>query len=323
MTSTQPPERGSRVAPAVRGADGHVAPARQPGLIAQLRHRASGNVDGPVFIVGAGRSGTSAMLGAVRKTLGWTAFGEGHLYPVAVPLMLATHNYWGDNHAVSVNPKHMLAHVERRQFEDALLRVVRDTCIASHGTTRFVDKTPGPGALAALPYMQRVFPSMRVIYCQRRPIEVVRSAMRKFPDTSFDEHCRLWRNVMTRWVRVRDELSVPYVAVDQRDMRTRPDDVAARVGELLQLRPKQVALFSAFLRDDQPQSSGALNQGEVSISTTGWSNERKARFFALCKPAMDEHGWTEGPAYFAADTTDSSLSTKSATGSSGRKASID
>jgi hypothetical protein len=271
-----------------------------------VRHELSGNVPGPVFIVGNGRSGTSALQVSIRKTLNWKAFGEGHLHPLAFELNDVTERYFNAKRGATRNRSHMIYKVDQAHLQSAILNVFRNTYLDAFGTERFVDKTPGAPAIRALPLLQTVFPNMRVVFAKRRAIEVIRSARQKFPETTLEDHALTWKESMRTWEVVRERLTVPYVEIDQYDLKTVPELAAHSLTVLLKLTPAQSLNLITYLSTDRPQSSGPLNTGKLSLNNSGWTAEQKRWFMDNLGPVMATHGWVETERYFADHSADGS-----------------
>lgn len=317
LTQTLPAIRGGslpvplrKVRSAFRLARSHALQTRNRVMASDyfdtVRHELSGNVPGPVFIVGNGRSGTSVLLGAVRKTLNWKAYGEGHVHPLAFELSDVAERYFVAQRAATRNRSHMIYKVDQAQFQSAILNVFRNTYLDTFGTERFVDKTPGAQAIRALPLLQTVFPDMRVIFAKRRAIEVIRSAHLKFPETVFEDHALTWKETMRTWEVVRERLAVPYVEIDQYDLKTVPELAVHSLTTLLKLTPAQARNLTIYLATDRPQSSGPLNRGAVSLDESGWTPEQKHWFTDNLGSVMADYGWVETERYFADHSADGS-----------------
>ncbi|WP_291841581.1 sulfotransferase [Maricaulis sp.] len=258
----------------------------------------------PIFVVGSGRSGTSILLNTIRKTTGLPGHGEGHFYPVVLMLNRAVNEYFARRKRQAENPNHMLHHVDAAKFRKAMMEPVRDMYQEFYGSTAFVDKTPGLDGITAIPLMQRGFPGMKVVFAKRRGIEVVRSAVKKFPHVDFEGHCQSWAKCMAAWRVSRARLQCDFVEIDQFEIAQNPEKVVRDLGVVLRLDDEQRAQMLGFFQNDRPQSSGDLNATPKSIDEVEWTAEEIATFREVCGEVMFEFGYSEGAEYFAAPTED-------------------
>ncbi|WP_156811892.1 sulfotransferase family protein [Robiginitomaculum antarcticum] len=254
-------------------------------------------VTGPIFIVGSGRSGTSVLLNTLHKTLNLPCHGEGHFYPLALPLITATNDFFEKHASKSESSSHMLHDVKVEEVRGKIGDMIAEIYKKQYGANVFIDKTPGPTGIEAIPFIQEAFPDIRIIYTKRRGIEVVRSAVRKFPHVAFEGHCEIWRDSMTTWRDARPKLHVPYLEIDQHDIALNPALIAEQIGELLELNPHQVNTVKSYLLTDRPQSSGKLNSGTVNIESSGWDEKEIKIFRKICGPIMTVFGYTEDGNY--------------------------
>ena len=260
-------------------------------------------VSRPIFIIGSGRSGTSVLLSTLRKTLNLPGHGEGHFHPIAASLLSTTDKYYHSHRSRSLNNKHMLHDVEVDLVRKKIETMVAEIYLEQYGKNDFVDKTPGPHGVRGIPFIQNAFPNMRVIFAQRRGIEVVRSSVKKFPQVPFEGHCKIWKDCMVNWQTSRYMLNVPYLEVDQIDLAMNPLFVAKKIGKLLELKQNQIDMVQNYLTTDRPQSSGSLNSGAISIDTIGWDDEKIETFRRICGSTMEDYGYLESTEYKSTKST--------------------
>ena len=255
-------------------------------------------MSGPVFIVGSGRSGTTILRAALHNVLNLPGDGEGHLFPILRTITDAASDYYRRSGRRGEIEGHMLHRVGEADMMEHLARLARRIYFDAYDSEMFLDKTPGTHGIAAISSMESAFPQMRTIYAKRRGIEVVRSLAKKFPDTSFDVHCRQWSSCILSWYRTRSELNTPYLEIDQRDLETDTMGQCERLGSFLGLDGDTVATLSTYISTNRPQSSGSLNSGSVSLETSGWSRTEIATFRRECGLAMKLEGYAEDDSYF-------------------------
>ena len=270
--------------------------------ITKLRRRWlwGNNPKGPFFIVGNGRSGTSVMLATVRKTLNLKYYGEGHLYPLLGDLSRATEKYFNSARIknLSKSEAHMIHHVKHSDVDERLAKMVRNIFFDVYGTTEFVDKTPGPMPILSLPLLEAAFPTMKIIHMKRRGIEVIRSSLKKYENTDFETHCKIWRRSLVNWDKVEPDLNVPHITIDQHALANDTEACVRKLETFLGLTDQQAKNMLEFFQNDRPQSSGNLNTGDVSLETAGWTQEQMDIFRRIGNKIMIQHGWSETEDYY-------------------------
>lgn len=245
----------------------------------------------PTFIVGSVRSGTSAMMHALREGAGIPGFNEGNLAQLMPVLLAAVDQHYA--HAIQ-KPSTMVGSVSREYVSTSIKNVFGRAFIDTMGAGRWLDKSPGGAAIiAACPVLLDIFPKATFILCKRRGVENVLSRQRKYPDLAFDQHCRAWTKTMEAWLEVGPQLGRRAIEVDQRDMATRPGFVADKVSRLLELSPEQHEGFLDVLRKDRVQQTRPIqDETPIGLGETGWSDGEQETFRRLCGPMMEAFGYS-------------------------------
>ena len=141
-----------------------------------------GMIEGPLFIVGHARSGTTITLDALAAAGDFRAASvEGHwMYLILEDLRGLLVN--GSADVQSLSRSMMLHRVENRSLLLAELAGMIDRFqrkLVGEGGC-WVDKTPGLAQLRILPLLMEMFPASRVIFNLRNPFSVVESVRRQW-----------------------------------------------------------------------------------------------------------------------------------------------
>jgi len=248
--------------------------------------------DGPLFIFGAPRSGTTQMLRLSRDVLGYNGGDEGSVWQSVKAL---------DDHFKRI--LHGLADVDadglrgfsllrfsKEKIVDEYIRSLVDFHHREYGAGPFVDKTPGGEAIAAAPILKAHLPSAKFIFMKRRGIENVLSHLRRFPDRSFETACQQWARPMQRWLETRDQLQPACIEIDQWELDATPAAVARRVTEFLRRGdPREVEKYLATHFPEKTQVGRYSDY--ISLQNTGWDEHSQQHFCDTCGELMEAFGY--------------------------------
>jgi len=255
----------------------------------------------PVFILGAARSGTSALSQALLTCGEYQGFQEGHFLWL-LPRFLETLRQFYAINGVDGLPERftMLAHVPHAYMVSS----VRATMVAAASemfpTGKWIEKTPRPEMIAAARLMQELWPNARFIFLKRRGLENVASRLVKFPQISFQDHCRDWTKSMEAWLSVRDLLKSAAIEVEQLALARTPDRVATTLGEFLDMPKNAIARLAWSLKNDWPEATSNVRRPMANIAKLGWLDKQVVEFRSICAPMMAAFGYGYGEEYFAA-----------------------
>jgi hypothetical protein len=256
------------------------------------RFEATDRTQRPVFVLGSARSGTTAMMTALRASGRYAGYNEGHLLSLALRLEQAVQNHYARSKRDSAPGMNTLvAHIEAQVMQDAVQAGFVELMRATFPTGFWLDKTPGPDMIRAAPLMLRIWPEARFIFMKRHPVDNIESRRRKFPTIGFRDHCRLWADSMTSWHGVRDLVAEVSLEVDQAELAASPDQVAERVGGMLNLSPPESSRMLAAFRTERPQKTGHDPAGHLTPDQVTWTPDQRAIFAEICTDAAALFGY--------------------------------
>jgi hypothetical protein len=252
----------------------------------------------PVFILGAARSGTSALAQALLKSEHFDGFGEGHLFELAARLVGASRSYYKDNGEETLATRDtLISRIPLRFIDEGIKDLFRSAARVAFRTAHWIDKTPTPGMILAAPLLLEVWPSAKFVFLKRRALENIDSRMRKFPTLDFAQHCEDWSRTMTAWIAVRDRLTHAAVEIEQLSMARSPAIVGQEISRFLQLAPDASRRFIEALSVDQPERTAADFAAIASLDRMGWSEQQVAIFAKICAEPMAAFGYTSDARY--------------------------
>ncbi len=175
----------------------------RPGTTLDLSRVAQFPERHPVFILGAHRSGTTAMCQALRTCPSMFGWEEGQVFPALVASLALFHERWQRSLA-ELWDLHLFAagQLDVYSLLNGVLRSVDDTHAAwcsERGALRWVDKTPILEAVLMVGFLRHVYPKARFIFMVRHPVTNALSNVRKFSEKTIWSATRYWSDMITSW----------------------------------------------------------------------------------------------------------------------------
>jgi hypothetical protein len=258
----------------------------------------------PVFILGAARSGTSAIAQGLLKCGAYQGFEEGHFLWLLRRFLDTIHQFYSFNGEDALpNRFTMLSYAPYTYMTHAVRAAFIAAVAEMFPTGRWIDKTPRPEMIEAARLMQELWPNARFIFMKRRGIENVSSRLVKFPQISFTDHCRDWSNSMATWLSVRDLLEPANIEVEQLAIARAPDRVATEIGQFLEMPTDAINELMRSLGEDLPERTSDIRAPIMDISNVGWSVAQITEFRRTCGPMMAAFGYGYTADYFSTPTT--------------------
>lgn len=241
------------------------------------------NKVGPIFILGAPRSGTTIVSYAVKKATGYSGHGEGHLWPLIKQQKLLAARYRLGLIENGADVDTTLSRTSAETLDTYIEAMVAEIYHEYFGGPFWVDKTPGADMVEMVETIQRIYPSSVFIFLKRHPIDCMMSQIRKFPHLHFDYICREWRRCNEAWIAIRDTLTAQAIEVEYFDLFHRTGDVSRRVKKLLRLDTTAQKIFDSTIKSEKVEQT-ALHRRRVvpALVDTEWAPLDQATFLDNC-----------------------------------------
>jgi len=250
----------------------------------------------PILVIGAARSGTSAIGLGLIKGAGLPGYNEGHVLPLLDQLHQVIDKYLAtfDEETLQDRTYRLVAWIDPGALKDHMTSWFIQFMEERLASEVWVDKTPDVHMIMAVPRIAAIFPQARFVFAHRRGIENVLSRTVKWPDLPFETHCRRWEQSMDRWLRVRADLPPQrYIQVEQLDIALHPEETAERMGSFLGLSREHIDGISGMWLSERPEQSRASQDYRyIGLNETGWSDEERALFVRVCGPSMEHYGYS-------------------------------
>ncbi len=240
-----------------------------------------------IFVLGAARSGTSAMFSALTDVLELPGFGESHVIPAFQRMIYQLRVYV---ELFKQNPEDiMIKRMGSSGIEALLHQYARDFYWTSYDGAGFVDKTPTGEAIFGGPLLEEIFPDAHLVVMRRTGIEVVTSFRIKF-SSAFEEACQAWADAMSGILRARP-ICRRMMEIDQYEMANAPLITGRKLAQFLGRMDKADALGRYFASTRVEKSSTHDWSQRQTLDDVNWSLQDKETFLRICCPMMDAFGY--------------------------------
>ncbi|MEQ1517765.1 MAG: sulfotransferase [Usitatibacteraceae bacterium] len=197
----------------------------------------------PIFILGAPRSGSSALRAAFSAG-GIPGFPEGHLLALAAQLAIETSNFQQATPTVpGVDSRFACAYFDYPEMIKSVADIFAQFFEARLSSRVFVDKTPGAKQVRHAIWLWRLFPKAKFIFLHRHPIESLRSAKRKFGNSvDSAEYAADWRDCANFWQDCKQIFPANAVELSHSALQRSPELALEQIRSVLGIELGQKAL---------------------------------------------------------------------------------
>jgi len=282
-------------------ADVETAPPRQQ---IECTNSYSDATQRPVFILGAARSGTSAVAQALLKLDSFEGHEEGHMLDLLAHFAVTLRKFYvfnGDEQSPERNTT--IARVPPSFYQESLDAIFIDLARRLFPSSRWIDKTPNSDMVYLAPRFKKIWPHSRFIFMRRRFLENAMSRSRKFPEHEFERAAKEWSAAMGAWAEVRSQLGGVAVEIDQKFLSEEPEVVSKRLAQFLSLTKREETLLSQALRYDHPQRTSPTRKEVCDISQMGWDEVEHNYFEKHCAEIMQTFGYSKNSSYYLSGST--------------------
>jgi hypothetical protein len=253
----------------------------------------------PVFVLGAARSGTSAMAKALLQGAGFFGWHEGHLFSYLPAMLRAVRVMWELFRIFQGTAPIELYAFGKMDVYELINQIVSShnklytDAMLSAGKERWLDKTPSLLAVMAVPLLNHIYPGASFIYMHRHPIKLALSRAKKFPDQTPEMALLDWIITMRSWSAVRESLGPSsYLEVEQAELTTGRQAVASQLAKLLDLNEHQSAAVGSYLQHERPESTGSSQDAdEILLEDVDWAPVLKHFCLTLCEDTARQWGY--------------------------------
>ncbi len=247
-------------------------------------------------MVGSPRTGTSILIDTLFAA-GYHGFREGNFLP-----LIRTVDHGITRHFKQFPPlsdKVLVGCIDRDRFRREILEVFKAHVEQLNPRAPWVDKSGNPDMIEAIPVLRELWPSSIFIFSKRRAIENLMSRVKKFPEHTFEYHCRDWARNMAAWRGIRESLGKGAIELDQQEMIQHPQVAAARIADLVNADPEAGGRMQATLMHQRPQQTAEGTASRtLDLIETGWSPRQIEVFMTHCWSEMQAYKYSLSKEYW-------------------------
>jgi Sulfotransferase family len=265
----------------------------------------------PVFVLGAPRSGTTAVALALMAAASYAGYGEGQVIDLLVPLQHALGRFYEARADEIMRPGRgtMLGKIPEEYFSNGIFALFTEAIRQIFPSRRWCDKTPTADMIWAAPSLARIWPNAKFVFLKRRGLENLLSRTQKFQGFPFEDQCLGWTACMEAWRAVRDGLAGRALELDQHFLARYPERSAEAIGQLLALESQQTRELARKLKHLQPERTSENVFDTTAASKVPWDPAQWAVFNRVCGPTMAAYGYSQEDEYYAPGAEDRSCLT--------------
>jgi hypothetical protein len=242
-----------------------------------------------IFILGSPRSGTSALLHALKEVFSLQGREEGHLFPVFTSILHTFHEY---STRFKRSPDLLSSCLDTDHFRRHILEYIRGIYKSVHGTGGFIDKTPGAESIVAARLIKETFPKSRILMVRRNGIDYSCSFSKKFC-VSIHAAAQSWATCM-RALEVARRNCGDFLEIDHSELLLDPESASCKIARYLG-RPEQRGSLATVLSQTRVETSapGGVNfrKAPSRLSDVCWTELEKIQFRETCGPLMLKFGY--------------------------------
>jgi len=277
---------------------GPQSPARYP-----MNRLAQFSEQRPIFVVGATRSGTTALGNALRsapRMFGWL---EGHLFPKLLWMLRAALRTWEKVLEADGNKRNdemAFCHFDVYDMLNRMVRSVNDLYTMNagkNGAARWIDKTPNPGMIETVPLLRHLYPQAKFLFMHRDPIRRTLSRMsprlqNQYP-LCLERVIFEWVFIMCGWRLMREYLGAgSFREISQPDLSLNTAHVVDELAGFLELSGEQADSVRRFLTTQRPQATGiSRDDTQVYLEDVSWTLAIKEWILDFVEPVAQEWGY--------------------------------
>ena len=251
----------------------------------------------PIFILGAARSGTSALAQSLLDNTDYNGQEEGHFLDFLAHYVELLETFYcrkGDE----LSRFTMVQRVPRNFLLDGMKHLFIQAAHNIFPSGRWIEKTPNSDIIYITPILKEIWPNAKFVFLQRRAIENLLSRRSKFKH-SFEDDCDQWANCMKAWLEVKNILGDNSISLDHYQMVRDVDRFASELTHFLGLTQVEQERIKISLSTKKPQQTSKNLGTNKTLEDLMLNSEELSVFNKLCGKYMDLYGYSCSESYFS------------------------
>lgn len=254
----------------------------------------------PIFILGSARTGTSALVHALRNGAGVAGYNEGHLLTMMHGMIKAAVDYIVVQKGKNPVKEVMMPHVNVDVIIGDIMTMMKNRMESFFpGEKVWMDKTPDGPMIRLIPYLIVMWPKARFVFSKRRALENIVSRVRKFKHLDFKENCTRWAISMDLWNKMKHHIPENQrIEIDQYDMSVEPEATGKRLSDFLGFGNKEADGMAKLFRESRVEFTGGNEKNIKGLDELGWTPEQIDLYVHICRDLNRTSGYSEDSSYY-------------------------
>lgn len=248
----------------------------------------------PLFIAGFPCKAGKVLAHAIAGSLDISSCGEGHVWPVVRAVHAYIHAATQSAAVVGGSASaSILACPDRDAFLKKYIRFLDAEHARVFGTNRWLDHTPGPEMLHAMPVFRPYYARAGWVLLKQNAVSYV-FERRKQTRRSVFTLCREWENMAAAYEACLASLGGAFLELDSDDVLTKPSIVAGALASYLGLSlPAEKGLADALASAASSVNFNATGEvSPLSFEAACWEESERKAFSTYCVNGMRALGYS-------------------------------
>lgn len=254
----------------------------------------------PIFILGNPRSGSSLITACLKQVLHIQGYNEGHFLKYMPKYQTLTDTIFSNRSLHEIHKDVGFGNINKEIFMHNIYLAFKNSyeSLFDQSQTYWLDKTPIV-FINLVHIINQLWPNAKFIVLKRRSLENIQSRIKKFTNTSFEQHCIEWHNTMNTWFYLdKNFITNRFIEIEHYDILFNSDNVGYQIASFLPEYKEYAKQITEYIQTHHPQSTTGFKPIILDINTIDWSKEQKITHDKICSETLSLYKYSTDSNYF-------------------------